>query len=48
MAVTSCKVVIILMVSIKIGDPNYERKITATCTAIHAAVEVINIQEKGR
>ncbi len=36
------------MVSIKIGDPNYERKITATCTAIHAAVEVINIQEKGR
>lgn len=32
----------------EIGKPDYERKINATCTAIHAAVEVINIQEKGR
>lgn len=34
--------------SVKIGDPDYERKINTACTAIHVAVEVINIQEKVR
>lgn len=35
------------MVSIEIGDPDYERKISTACTAIHAAVEVVNVQDIG-